>query len=205
MQSRSTLALKRVKDPSSNADRNNEKFGDEHWGSEGQKASLVCTCCDALSAALSVSGGFMTMQNRELIESISSTAIAKLGIDGARGISSIVTPWPDGAASGLVQGRQACFILRESLESGMETAREDILKSKIIERDTQEKKKKKKEVENKKKEVMESEKGQAAYERDANAQVPEVSVRDNSRGPLSPILDDVLLEYVQDATTNNGE
>ena len=85
------------------------------------------------------------------------------------------------------------FFSRESLESGMETAREDILKSKIIERDTQEKKKKKKEVEKKKKEVMESEKGQAAYKKYANAQVPEVSVRDDSRGPLSPILDDVLL------------
>ena len=35
------------------------------------------------------------------------------------GISSIVTPWPDGAASGLVQGRQACFILRFDHDSNV--------------------------------------------------------------------------------------
>lgn len=189
----------------------------------------------------------MTIENRELIESIASTAISKLGVDGVQGrfcnfsvvkasilklgISCLVTPWPDGAASGLTLVlRQAAFVLRfdhdsnvstiaysamgicnmavaprapplvivtrlndseattsakhrqffsrDSLENGMESAKEDILKSKIIEKETQEKKKKKKEVEKKKKQMMESEKSKV-HKVDTNAKVTE---SDNGSG-----------------------
>ena len=211
----------------SNSDGKIEEFGDEHWGSEDQKAALVCACCDGLSAAISVFGGFMTIQNRELVESIASTAISNLGMKGTQGrfcnfsvvkasilrlgISCIVTPWPDGAASGLVQVlRQAASVLRfdrdsnvsitsysamgicnmavtprapplvivtrlndsdantsakhrqffsrESLENGMEAAKEDILKSKIIEKEAEEKKKKKKDAEKSKMQKKEADK-----------------------------------------------
>jgi len=211
----------------SNVDEKIEEYGDEHWGSEDQKAALVCACCDGLSAALAVFGGFMTIQNRELVESIASTAISNLGMKGAQGRfcsfsvvkasilrlgnSCIVTPWPDGAASGLVQVlRQAACVLRfdrdsnvsitaysamgicnmavtprapplvivtrlnesdvntsakhrqffsrESLENGMEAVKEDILKSKIIEKEAEENKKKKKDAEKSKMQKKEADK-----------------------------------------------
>jgi hypothetical protein len=182
---------------------------DEHWGSEGERAKLVVVCFEALSASLDIFGGFLTMQNRELIESMALTCLGNIGINSSPGrfcnfapvkatvlklgVSCITNPWPDGASSGLVQAlRRAAFVLRfdgdsivsaaaysamsicnmavmprapplmivsrsndvdggmmntnqffsrESLEGGIGAVREDILKSKIIEKEIQEKKK----------------------------------------------------------------
>lgn len=121
-----------VDDISSNANANN---GD-HWGSQDEKATLVAVCVEALGGSLDVFGGYMSMQNRELIESMASTCISHLEINGTPkaffsytqvksavlklGVSCVATPWPDGASSSLVQIlRQAAFVLRSDRDVGV--------------------------------------------------------------------------------------
>jgi len=184
----------------------------ESWGTISEKAKLVSTCADTLGTFLSVFGGFMAMQNRELIESIASSCLSQISVSGKAvsniatfaevkssflrlGISCINNPWPDGGASTLVRTvRQIAFALKfdrdasvsstaylalsscnmvqtsrspplvivtrfkegdmkvnsintdqffsmEGLKEGMSIVKEDILKSKIIEKTKDENKK----------------------------------------------------------------
>ncbi len=101
----------------------------EHWGTETERAKLMVACCDAFTTALNVFGGYLTMQNRELIESMASTCLGNIEARNSPkryynfalvkvaviqlGISCVSNPWPDGASSGLVQVlRQTAFALK---------------------------------------------------------------------------------------------
>ena len=96
----------------------------------------MAVCVEALGGSLDVSGGYISMQNRELIESMASTFISHLEINGTPkaffsytqvknavlilGVSCVATPWPDGAFSSLVQIlRQAAFVLRSDRDAGV--------------------------------------------------------------------------------------
>jgi len=92
--------------------------GDDQWGSIGEQVELVQVCLDGISTLLSVFGGFMNLQSRQTIESITTMCLAYLeNGDGSLlvfrydcikistlrlGMNSMCTPWPDGGASTLV-------------------------------------------------------------------------------------------------------
>ena len=176
-------------------------------GTQQQRIELLSKCFDCLSITLSVCGGFLSIENRELIESICSRSLTDLDMNFNEcalikisilklGASCMSTPWPDGAASGLTQSllqyampmrydrdttvssmafttvgvcnltltprappliiisrakesddsmtRHKKFFSMSSMEEGMQSAQEDILRSKIASKEKMELKKKQK-------------------------------------------------------------
>mmetsp|Transcript_4967 Transcript_4967/g.6419 ORF Transcript_4967/g.6419 Transcript_4967/m.6419 type:complete len:947 (+) Transcript_4967:38-2878(+) len=107
-----------------------EKYiADEHWGTVDERAKLVEICIDTLSTCLVIFGGYMPLQHREMVESLtlqcleniryqriasffcnykgSTISILKLGMNCAS------TPWPDGGASTIIDLlRSTAFELR---------------------------------------------------------------------------------------------
>jgi hypothetical protein len=176
-------------------------------GTQQQRIELLSKCFDCLSITLSVCGGFLSIENRELIESICSRSLTDFDMNFNEcalikisilklGASCMSSPWPDGAASGLTQSllqyampmrydrdttvssmafttvgvcnltlsprappliiisrakesddsmtRHKKFFSMSSMEEGMQSAQEDILRSKIASKEKKELKKKQK-------------------------------------------------------------
>lgn len=115
----------------------NESMEYQHWGTEGEKAELIASCCDALRTSLLVFGGFLSLPSRTLIDSIISTCLSKLTESNGKfcnfslvkasilnlGACAIATPWPDGASSGLVcELQKIAFSLKFDCDGRVSTA-----------------------------------------------------------------------------------
>lgn len=206
--------------------------GESIAGTQQQRIELLSKCFDCLSITLSVCGGFLSIENRELIESICSRSLTDFDMNFNEcapiklsilklGASCMSTPWPDGASSGLTQSllqyampmrydrdttvssmafttvgvcnlslsprappltiisrakesddsmtRHKKFFSMSSMEEGMQSAQEDILRSKIASKEKKELKKKQKEEADERKKILEEEERMKTKEQDKSS------------------------------------